>query len=338
MIEGHGDDIYRYEGKVRYNFSSNICNLPFDGRLMRHLSGHPELLTSYPEPFPGSVEAAIADMEGIDAGNVIVTNGATEAIYLIAHAFSHGISAIVSPTFSEYEDACRIYGHEIIHIASLEDIPDEATAVWLCNPCNPTGKLYPIEEVTAAVTSRRDRLFVIDAAYAGYTPLPVIGARDAVDAGNVLLLGSFTKRYSVPGLRIGYAVGDTRLISRLRDFRMPWSVNALAIEAAHFLLLAKDTGAYTIDASGLHDEALRVKDALLDLGITVSDTDCNFMLCRLPFGNAAGLKTWLIDNYGILIRDASNFHGLSDRHFRIAVQSRDADDLLIDAIRLWMSL
>ncbi|MDE6458869.1 MAG: hypothetical protein K2L31_09780, partial [Muribaculum sp.] len=73
------------------------------------------------------------------------------------------------------------------------------------------------------------------------------------------------------------------------------------------------------------------------VGIEVADTDCNFILCRLPGSRSASeLKEWLVDNHGMLIRDASNFHGLGAQHFRVAVQSPEADDLLVNAIKEWM--
>lgn len=335
MIEGHGDDIYRYGDKVKYNFSSNICVVDDHTHIMGHISRDIRVLGSYPEPYPASLESALAAKFGVAPENVIVTNGATEAIYLIAHSLAHAVSAILSPAFSEYEDACTLHGHKVVHVSQPDKLPADAHAVWLCNPGNPTGKVIDADRLSEIVKANDDKTFVIDQAYADYTPREVIDARDAVSAGNVLLLGSFTKRYSVPGLRIGYAVGDARLLHKVRSCRMPWSVNAVAISAAHYLLSAPESG--KIDAVSLHAEAMRVGDTLRGMGIEVAETDCNFMLCRLPQGTAASLKEWLIDNYGILIRDASNFHGLTRQHFRIAVQTHAADDQLIKAIKEWMS-
>lgn len=334
MIEGHGDDIYRYAGKVKYNFSSNIFPSGHLERVMRHLACNPSLLGAYPEPFPGTLEAAIARKEEVAIENVMVTNGATEAIYLIAHAWKGAVSAIVSPTFSEYEDACRMYGHALIYMDAPEGDAADAGIMWICNPNNPTGRVTPLSVLRRAVDADSSRIVVIDRAYADYTCEPVMSALEAVERGNVILLGSFTKRYSVPGLRVGYAIGDAALLDRVRSCRMPWSVSALAISGAHFLL--NDVPS-VVDAGALHREALRLGDALRDLGIDVSATGCNFMLCRLPRGSAPQLKEWLMVNHGLLIRDASNFHGLDGRYFRVAAQSPEADDLLINAIKEWIS-
>lgn len=74
------------------------------------------------------------------------------------------------------------------------------------------------------------------------------------------------------------------------------------------------------------------------MGIEAADTDCNFILASLKRGSSAALKTWLVAHHGLLIRDASNFEGLSPRHFRIAAQSMDENNLLINAMEQWNML
>ena len=110
MIKGHGDDAYRYED-IRSDFSSNICDHEDHQDLMAHLASHPELISHYPEPEAWSLEKMIAKHLGIKPEQVIVTNGATEAIYLIAQTFPFEYT-ILGPTFSEYEDACNMFYSE----------------------------------------------------------------------------------------------------------------------------------------------------------------------------------------------------------------------------------
>ena len=117
---------------------------------------------------------------------------------------------------------------------------------------------------------------------------------------------------------------------------MPWSVNSLAIEAAHYLLDHREK--YHIDCRSLHEEAKRLREALKEMGLTAEPTDCNFMLASLPAGRACDLKEWLVEKHGILIRDASNFEGLGEGHFRIAAQSPEENDSLINALKEWMLL
>lgn len=331
MINGHGDDLHRYPGRNLINFSSNILSGVDHTPLMEHLAPLASLPASYPDPDA----SALARMLGAE-DTVVVTAGAVEAIYLIALAYRGCRSAIVGPTFSEYEDACRLHAHTVSHVVSLSDTTG-AEMVWLCNPNNPTGHVTPHATLLAHIKAHPSTLFVVDQAYAPYTTHPLLTPSEAVAAGNVVMLSSLTKRFSVPGLRIGYAVGAPGIMDRIKAVRMPWSVNALAIEGACWLLERADR--YPVDADSLHAEALRLASAMGEMGIETLPTDCNFILCRLTDGRpAARLKEWLVEHHNILIRDASNFHGLTPSHFRIASQTPAHNDRLINALKQWTTL
>lgn len=335
MTEGHGDDVFRYGDRIKYNFSTNIHQNVDHRKLIRHITDLGDIFRNYPEPEPRSVEAMLSERLGVGKENVLVTNGATEAIYLIAHTTQRKKSAIVAPTFREYQDGCQVFQHNIEFISSPIDIPNDCDVVWICNPNNPTGKAYETEILSTIISANPEKLFVIDQAYADYSMKSTLTPDVISKHQNVLLLYSLTKRYTIPGLRIGYVIGQEKIINNLRKIRMPWSVNSIAIEAARYLLCHSDD--YPIDTRSLHMEAMRVSEAFAKMGIAVTPTDCNFFLATLPDRSAAELKEWLIDNYGILIRDASNFETLGNRHFRIAAQSIEENNILISAIKKWIS-
>lgn len=335
MIEGHGDDLHIYGDKVRHNFSSNVVPGFDHSALIDHMSRSGWMLDRYPEPTPRSLEASIAEINGVDADEVLVTNGATEAIYSIARLFSGQRSAIQVPAFREYQDACRLYGHDVRFALSTSELDTSARLVWLCNPANPTGIVTPAEEIPDLCDRNRDTVFVIDQAYSDYTECRIITASEAVKRGNILLLGSLTKRFAVPGMRVGYVTGNSSLLGPLRAERMPWQVGGPAIVAAQWLIDHREQ--YVIPAAKLHSEALRIAREFNSMGITTTPTDCNFILCKLPAGSAAYLKDWLVDNHGLLIRNAENFETLTPRHFRVAAQRSDQNDLLINAVRQWIT-
>ena len=83
MIEGHGDDLHRYAGRVRYNFSSNILQTVDHTGLMSMLASRPELISGYPEPAPLSLERRLDSELGLPYGSTMVTAGATDAIYMM---------------------------------------------------------------------------------------------------------------------------------------------------------------------------------------------------------------------------------------------------------------
>ena len=348
MLNGHGDDAFRY-GTIRHNFSSNIYGHADLRALQTYLATRLDSIRSYPEPEPKALEALIAQRHGVGEDCVMVTSGATEAIYQIGlssqsllnrEGDNHPQKAVIAePTFSEYEDACRMAGHLV------EFVPFEADAIysfvregrgdatlWLCNPNNPTGAVLPRKEVLRLAAEVR--LLVLDQSYEDYTLEPLLSAKEAVEAGNILQLHSLTKTYCIPGLRVGFVVGAPALIRELRARQRPWSVNALAVEAATWLL--KHDVQVVPDLSAYLAEAQRLRSKLADLsGFSVLPTQTNFMLCHLDAEGAmtaARLKDLLASRHGILIRDASNFRGLTPWHFRVATQTKEEDDLLVECL------
>ena len=391
MLQGHGADFYRFARPIRANFSSNVPGRVDLGALKAHLQAHLDLIGHYPEPEPYTLEAALAAKHAIDPAAVCVTNGATEAIYLIANAFARSHSTILQPTFSEYADGCRLYHHIFIPCArqnlfepsegalvrknlplhqAYAQINESAAAdgflpsehfsasevktrsseaadgerclvkpgmtlMWLCNPNNPTGSVVPKEELTAAIKENPDTVFIIDQSYGFFTREPLLSPAEAIAYPNVVQLHSMTKRYALPGLRLGYITADPALLKRIRAVRMPWSVNALAIEAGLYLCTHPETAPVKLPALLAETGRLRKRlDALP--GLSAEPTRTHFFLCRLAKAQAADLKQWLAVNHGILIRDASNFEGLDEHCFRIATQTPEENDLLVDAVRKYL--
>ncbi len=342
MIDGHGDDGYLYEGSL-VNFSSNVYAHFNHTGLLRHLADCLENVRHYPQPAPFALERRLAQSLGTGEENVMVTNGATEAIYLIAQAYHGDNSTVVCPTFSEYADACEMHGHDLTNffappgsaiIDVLHQLPSDTDLVWLCVPSNPTGEVQDSDSLLRTIRRTPELTFVVDASYAPYSLLPQIDPADGATLPNLLLIHSFTKQFGIPGLRLGYVTGPETLISRLKQQRMPWAVNQLAQDAGLYLLDHKDD--YRLPVKMLTEERRRVASELQHIeGFAVYPSDCHILLCRLTEGRACDLKEWLAKQHGILIRDASNFEGLGQGHFRIAVQNPDENDILLNALRQW---
>ncbi|MDR1221575.1 MAG: pyridoxal phosphate-dependent class II aminotransferase [Tannerella sp.] len=333
MLYGHGDDSYKY-GNIKANFSSNIYGKTDLSGLYRHLSARMACLTAYPEPEPASLETQLAATYGLQPDEVCVTNGATEAIYLIAQAFRDRKSYILQPTFSEYADACRLHAHTVKPVYSINAIDGNADLVWLCNPNNPTGEVRPENTLMTLIKSHPSVCFVIDQSYEDYTYKSLFSAAKAVEMSQVILLHSAAKRYAIPGLRLGAVTAPAALLQQIRRQRMPWSVNAMAIEAGYFFLQNRPLPpAFTDD---LLKETERLRNAVENLKIAdVWPTDTHFFLLRLRIGKSGLLKKYLAEEHHILIRDASNFEGLNDTFIRIATQTQEENNLLIKALEEW---
>jgi len=333
MIYGHGDDTYRYGEKVKVNFSSNIYQKADLTELKQYLATRLDAIGNYPEPEPKELEELIAEKLEIPASMVMVTNGANEAIYLIAQLYRGWASVIPQPTYTEYADACRMFDHIISYERTDElNILPEDRIYWICNPDNPTGNVM-LKQLLAYVIKKHPRfLHVIDQSYADYTLQPMLKPKELLDCYNVMILNSLSKKYCIPGLRLGYMTASPIIIERLRDIRQPWTVNTLAIEAGKWLI--KNDPKVIPDIKDYIAEAQRLRDELQAIdGIMVMDTKTHYMLVNIDWTTSLELKNWLIENHGILIRDASNFHGLDTHCFRVAAQSPEENDALINAIK-----
>ena len=333
MIEGHGDDTYRYGELVKMNFSSNIFMHADHSALKEHLMERFDVINNYPEPQPRHLERLIALREGISPEGVMVTNGATEAIYLIAQLFRKSASIIPQPTYCEYADACRMYDHIISYenTDDLQTLPADRV-YWICNPNNPSGNVLMKGFVDYIVRRSPRYTFVVDQSYEAYTKEELLVPREMKELPNLFILHSLSKEYGIPGLRLGYVTASPDLLRLLRDLRHPWSVNALAIEAGQFLLQHGHKAITDLDA--YLQETERLRQALRQLeGIRVFETKTNYMLCEIENSTATDLKFWLIHERGILIRDCQNFYGLSNHFFRVSAQLPEENDALVEAIR-----
>lgn len=335
MIHGHGDDTFRY-AQIDANFSSNVYQQLDLSGLTRYLCEKITAIHAYPEPDAGTLAKKIAQRYQVLHENICVTNGATEAIYLIAQAFRGSKTAILSPVFSEYADACSVHEHQVTHIFDLKELTQETQLVWLCNPNNPMGIVYPIDELREYISRYPDTCFVMDHSYASFLlDTSLLQDNETVSYSNVILLHSMTKHFAIPGLRLGYMSAHEELLAKINPFRMPWSVNQLAQEAGNYLLEHEQD--LQIDLANLLAQTKTLQHNLSTISfLNILPTNTHFFLVQIKDGRtAAELKDFLAREHQILIRDASNFVGLDEHYFRVASQTAAKDDELVAAIKTW---
>ena len=211
MIEGHGDDAYKYKA-IKINFSSNVWHGADLRTLREHLNEQFYELTRYPEPDASSLKRLLARCYEVEGKNIVVTNGSITAFYLLAQTWKGAKSAIAVPSFAEYEDACRLHGHEVSFFPTSCDLSglslEGQDFCWICNPNNPTGYLYTRREMNQIrdIVKKYDLYLFSDEVYREfiYTGSPYISAchLEGIEQ-NVVLIDSVSKRYSECGIRIG---------------------------------------------------------------------------------------------------------------------------------------
>ncbi|RNC65489.1 histidinol-phosphate transaminase [Proteiniphilum sp. X52] len=337
MQTGHGNDTYNYPGAIRCDFSSNIPYRNASETIEGYLKSRMDTIRNYPDPNSRKLTSQLADFHAVSPDNILVTNGSAEAFYLLAHLFQHWESVIPYPTFSEYEDACHVYRHRISFIPTeslQESVHFSADTVWFGVPNNPDGKIVNNDMISRFCSENRHTFFVADAAYDELCPRNESVKELQGRFRNLIIVHSLTKTFGIPGLRLGYIVADRQIIDAIRSLRPPWSVNALALEAGSFILENRDR--LLPDAASLCAESARLQQEIAALPqFEVTASPSNFFLVKMKERTAAELKYFLVDHFGLLIRDASNFRGLTPQYFRISVQEEAWNRQLIEALNLF---
>lgn len=325
------------------DFSASINPLGPPAGVLRALRRALASVAHYPDPGCTELRARLAALHGVNPGQVVVGNGSSELIHALPRALRARRAAIAEPTYTEYLRASLAAGSDVEHwLAEGDDFavgpfdPRGADLVWLCNPNNPTGHLWPRPTILSWVEAFPPTVFAVDEAF-----LPFRGDEAAVSVvsaverlPNLVALRSLTKLYALPGLRLGYAVASPELAGRLRDQLAPWSVNALAQAAGVAALDDADFLRRTRAWAETEGDFLNRRLADLTENLRAVPSRAVFVLLRLHGISAARLTAALRER-GILVRDASNFVGLDGRYVRVALRSPGDNRRLVGELSAW---
>lgn len=306
---------------------------------LRELSG---TVAIYPDPEARRLRAALAEMLGVDAENILAGAGADELIDLIMRLFVRPGDAVINcpPTFGMYSFDAELNGARVISVPRgadfALDVPgieraaaeSGARLLFLCSPNNPDGSLIP-----PGVLERLLKLplvVVLDEAYIEFGGAASAAGR-VPDAPNLVVLRTFSKWAGLAGLRIGYGVFPRWMMAHLWKIKQPYNVNVAADAAARASVADRAALLATVDL--IIAERSRLYDALAAVPcLAPYPSRSNFVLCRVtPPADAAALKQRLATEYGILIR-YFNKPGLRD-HVRFSVGQPAQTDALINALQ-----
>lgn len=285
-------------------------------------------------PDAARARAETAARHGRDPEEVVVTNGAAEALWLLGPALRPRLGACVHPGFTEAEAALHAHGIPVARVQRDPDcgfaldpgaVPDLADLVIAGNPASPSGTLDPAGALLALRAP--GRVVVVDEAFMEMVPgEPGTLAGERLE--DLIVIRSLTKLLSVPGLRVGYALAPPRLAAALEAVRPPWSANALALAAlvaaaAHPAELA----ARSQHAAGEGADLARRLHAIE--GIRTWPSATNFCLVEVPDGPAVLAA---LGAQRIAVRPAASFPGLGPGHLRITARDPERNARVAAAI------
>ncbi|HOQ05036.1 MAG TPA: histidinol-phosphate transaminase [Anaerohalosphaeraceae bacterium] len=292
----------------------------------------PERLRRYPEPLGDTFRAAASSVLGISPDQIFCTNGGDELLAVCTRAFcdARRPMAYPQPTYSLYPVLARIQGCPAVEIPREGDWLGElarinAPLTIVCNPNAPTSDFVPVEQLDR-LASALSGVLLIDEAYADFAPdnaLRLVAKHD-----NVIVLRSFSKGYSLAGLRFGFGVAQPAMIEGLIKVKDSYNVDAVAAAAAAAAIT--DQPYFRANVERIVQERSRLTESLRLLGFEVPDSQTNFVLARCPDGSAEGLYKALAEK-NIYVRYFS-LPGLYDK-LRITVGTPEQNKILVTAMR-----
>ena len=296
----------------------------------------PARLRLYPDPNWQELQKAASDFFKIPVEYIFCGNGSDEILDNIIRSFAdpEDTVAMPNPNYSLYEVLCDIYGIKYTYVPSL--MPDftadfESLAkipsklIFFSNPNAPTGRYFPLSQIEAFIKNYNG-VFICDEAYiqfGGESAIPLTKKYD-----NLLVVRTFSKAFSLAGLRVGFAIGSPSLIEGLMRAKDSYNLNFYQQIGG---VAALQDGDYSADCCRkIISERERLSAALQEIGFTVIPSTANFIFCKPPVGSAEDTYMRLKEQK-ILIRYWSK--ELIRDWVRITIGTKEQNNILIQTAK-----
>lgn len=297
----------------------------------------------YPDADSRALRQSLAEAEGVAPEQLLMGNGSDELIrdLLVCFGGPGTRTVLPLPTFSMYAALTQALGGRVAGVPLRPDwtldLPGllaalrhaEARVLFLAAPNNPTGHCAPVAQIER-ILKATDRLVVVDQAYrlfadpedSAVTPLLKTYPHLAV-------LGTFSKAWSLAGLRVGYLIGRPELIETVNRVRLPFNLDVFAQTAAEAVL--RHPEAWQGQARLIIAERERVGQALKAVpGVEVFPSQANFLLVKMP--RAGRIKARLAER-DIAVRGFGGDPALADC-LRISIGRPEENDALLRQLAL----
>ncbi len=338
----HGGDIYRNNIKMDFSVSVNPLGVP--EKIAESLYGLQKELICYPDFKSEELIKRISAFHSIGEESVICGNGASELFMAAVHAIKPKKAMVLVPSFSGYIHALTAVSADIIYyymneennfsldssVLDFIDKTNDLDILFLANPNNPVGNLIEEKLLENILKMCRDKdiILVLDECFIELSDKNKLSKVEKItDYDNLLLVRAFTKSFAIPAIRLGYMVGsDIELLKKIRNNLPEWNVSLAAQRAG---AAAFNTGTYLKDSRALiNTERGYMTDKLISMGIKVYPSETNFLLLKTDLQ----LYDELLKK-NILIRDCSDFLGLSKGYYRIAIKTHEENEIILRTIK-----
>lgn len=345
----HGGNIYEPSPVGSWlDFSANINPCGLSPAVRRAVEMNIDDIVHYPDPNALALKRAISMHYEVTENTILLGNGAAELFYLFFYTYRPRTILLPIPSFSEYERAalaarCVVRYHRLmpeqnfsLNLKALIADLKTAECLILGNPNNPTGTSFDRSELLPLVQfcAAHEKWLIVDESF-----LDFCHSREqktlrhlVSDDPKLFVIQSMTKFYALPGLRLGFGIANPSVCRHLSCGKDVWNVNLLAQKAGIAALSTRD---YQEESRILlQNERDYLLERIKDLkGVQAYHSNANFILLSIQ-GTKLTSHTFSVKlrEYGILVRDCSNYPGLADGFIRIAVRNRKENERLLQAM------
>lgn len=328
------------------DFSANINPLGVNEKVKEAIIDALDKVEKYPDITYYNLKSAISNFEDIDYKNLVLGNGAAEIIFNLVRAINPKKVLIPAPTFSEYEEASLSINSSIEYYYLKEEknwnideeildlINEDIDIVFICNPNNPTGVITDKDILLRIIKKARKTktIVAIDESFLDFVKdsHKYSLVRLLKEYHNIFIIKSLTKLFAIPGIRIGYGLSSSKdIINKIQAISVPWNINILAEVAA---ITALDDKEYVEKSIAyIEEEKYYLYKELSKFNkIKVFNPSVNFIMFKTL--KDIDLKYELMKE-NIIIRSCSNYNGLNENYYRIAVRTREENEVFLDTLR-----
>lgn len=296
-----------------------------------------DVLRLYPNSRSANLRRKLARAYGVNEAQVFAANGSDEIISLIFRTFVEDNDLILSPypTYTFYQTAAHIHGARYHSIDTDENfrvnlnrfLDYEAKIVFLANPNAQTGLLLPPREIEAFLAAFRG-LLVVDEAYIDFSSQPSSVYKLSARYDNLIVVRTFSKSYSLCGIRVGFAFGHPGLIESLDKTKDSYNIAYLNQVAAFAAL--DDIAHMEANARRIIASRASFQRTLGEMGFVYLPSDGNFVLLRHPRLRSQMIYEFLMEQ-NILVRYFEQPR--LDDYVRISIGTDPQLELVLSALR-----
>ncbi|MCL1811043.1 MAG: histidinol-phosphate aminotransferase family protein [Methanomassiliicoccaceae archaeon] len=306
----------------------------------------------YPDDNCTELKSALSKIFSLKEENITAGAGSSEIIRNFPNAFlERGDRVVINrPSFAEYSQQCRLVGAEMIYneLSEEEDfrintesisaaVKSGAKALYICNPNNPTGRIEPKKKILDIVKECGDEgvLVFLDETLLelvpGHEDISCIGCVNKYD--NLVVAGSLTKSFAIPGIRVGYGAASAPLIEEMDKIRMTWNIGQIEQNVAR-ILMSDHLGYVKRAAEIMAKESVKMNSDLNGIGFPAGKvSDSFFYFCSLrPLGMKGSDFQKLMLKEKIMVRDCASFGERFGHFVRFSVKDRERNDMFVRAV------